>query len=380
MKPSPIGLAQLASICLSLLLAAAPLSAATRYAPIMPLAAQSLLLDITTAGERLVAVGERGHILYSDDRGDTWQQALVPTTQMLTSVHFIDPRHGWAAGHDGLILASDDAGEHWRIQRDGLAVQHQSNLELREAAHHRLEQLQQRLARVGEEDTEQIELELEEARLDLEDADLTLEEAVFTSPFMAVWLQDADRGWAAGAFGALVATEDGGQHWVNRAPALDNPDEFHLNAITGDGTGRVFIAGEGGVMFRSLNGGRSWQTLEPFYEGSWFGAVYNPVNGDLFLFGLRGNLYRSSDFGTSWQQIENDDNSTMAGGSASAEGHVVLAGGVGTVLFSTDGGGSFRRILLEDRLGLSAGVSIGDRLVLVGQGGVEVVEEPGHVR
>jgi photosystem II stability/assembly factor-like uncharacterized protein len=32
-------------------------------ASIMPLASQSLLLDIATAGSRLVAVGERGHIL-----------------------------------------------------------------------------------------------------------------------------------------------------------------------------------------------------------------------------------------------------------------------------------------------------------------------------
>jgi photosystem II stability/assembly factor-like uncharacterized protein len=380
MIPYKSGQVQLALICLSALLTAAPLSAATLYAPIMPLAAQSLLLDVAVAGERLVAVGERGHILYSDDRGDNWAQARVPTTQMLTSVHFIDPRHGWAAGHDGLILVSDDAGEHWRIQRDGLAVQHQTNLEQREAAHRKLENLEQRLARADEQEREQLELELEDARLDLEDAELTLEEPVFTSPFMAVWFQDADRGWAAGAFGTFVATEDGGQHWVNRAPELDNPDEFHLNTITGDGTGRVFVAGEGGVMFRSLNGGRSWQTLEPFYQGSWFGAVYNPGNGDLFLFGLRGNLYRSSDFGTSWEPIENNSNSTLAGGSANSEGDVVIAGGVGTVLLSTDGGRSFRRILMEDRLGLTAGVKTGERLVLVGQGGVEIAEDAGHVR
>ncbi len=92
--------------------------------------------------------------------------------------------------------------------------------------------------------------------MDLEDADLALEEAVFTSPLMDVWFQDVNRGWAVGAFGTLVATVDGGQHWVNREKELDNPDEFHLNAITGDGKGRVFIAGEGGVMFRSLDGGR----------------------------------------------------------------------------------------------------------------------------
>lgn len=375
MTSAPFGLFALASICLSVLLSAVPLAAATRYATIMPLADQSLLLDITTAGERLVAVGERGHVLYSDDQGRNWQQAQVPTTQMLTSVHFIDPQHGWAAGHDGLILASDDAGVHWRIQRDGLAVQHQTNLELREATHRRLEQLRGQYEAADEQTKMQIETDLEEARLELEDADLVLEEPVFTSPFMAVWFQDADRGWAAGAFGTLVATEDGGQHWVSRAQALDNPDEFHLNTITGDGTGRIFIAGEGGVMFRSLNSGRSWQTLEPFYEGSWFGAVYNPHTGELFLFGLRGNLYRSTDFGTTWEPISNDSSSTLAGGSVAADGQIVIAGGVGTVLFSSDGGQSFQRMLMADRLGLSAGVSLGKRLVLVGQGGVEVVED-----
>ena len=31
----------------------------------------SLLLDVARAGDRLVAVGERGHVLYSDDSGRT---------------------------------------------------------------------------------------------------------------------------------------------------------------------------------------------------------------------------------------------------------------------------------------------------------------------
>ncbi len=69
MNRIPAGLVTVTSICLSVLLTASPLAAATSYAPIMPLAPRSLLLDITVAGERLVAVGERGHILYSDDLG-----------------------------------------------------------------------------------------------------------------------------------------------------------------------------------------------------------------------------------------------------------------------------------------------------------------------
>jgi photosystem II stability/assembly factor-like uncharacterized protein len=349
--------------------------AAQETAPIMPLAAKSLLLDISAAGERLVLAGEHGIVLYSDDNGSNWQQATVPTTRMLTGIHFVDGRLGWAVGHDGLILVSDDSGANWRIQRDGLAVQHQTNLELRETAHRRVEELQQRLATAEEAAKVQLEVDLEDARMDLEDADLTLDEAVFTSPFMDVWFQDANRGWAAGAFGALVATEDGGQHWLSQQTKLDNPDEFHLKAITGDGKGRVFIVGEGGVMFRSMDSGRSWESLQPFYEGSWFGAVYNAQHDSLLIFGLRGNLYRSTDFGTSWKPVLIDNNNTLAGGNSSAEGGIVLVGGDGTILRSTDGGQTFQKNTMEDRLSLSSGIGHEGKLILVGQGGVKIGED-----
>ncbi len=52
------------------------------------LAVQSMMTGLTRAGERLIAVGQRGHILYSDDRGQHWQQAQVPVSSDLVAVHF----------------------------------------------------------------------------------------------------------------------------------------------------------------------------------------------------------------------------------------------------------------------------------------------------
>jgi photosystem II stability/assembly factor-like uncharacterized protein len=351
-----------------------------RPSPIVPQAARALLLDICTAGDRIVAAGEHGIILYSEDDGKNWQQASVPTRQMLTGIHFADARYGWAVGHDGLILFSDDGGVTWRIQRDGLAVQQQVNIELRELAHHKLAELERQLETADEEARPELELAFEDAQLDLEDADIALEEPVFTSAFMDVWFQDSERGWAIGAFGTFVGTTDGGQHWVDMTGSLDNPDEFHLNAITGDNKGRVFIAGEGGVMFRSMDGGRNWETLEPFYEGSWFGSAYQAKNDTLFIFGLRGNLYRSTDFGTTWEMIPNDSNTSLAGGSASAGGEVLAVGGVGTLLLSTDGGRSFQRTMMEDRLSLTSGLVRDGTLILVGHGGVKVSEVESRAR
>jgi photosystem II stability/assembly factor-like uncharacterized protein len=357
---------------LPLLVAVATHVQAQVYAPIMPLSARSLLLDICAAGDRLVAAGEYGNVLFSDDNGGTWRQARVPTTAMLTGIYFVDRLHGWTVGHDGLILASDDGGEQWRLQRDGLVLQHQVNLENREAAHRRVEEVQTRLETADETAKAQLATEFEEAQSVLESAEAALQEAEFTAPLLDVWFQDANLGWAVGAFGTLVATRDAGQHWVSEAQKLGNPEGFHLNTVTGDGKGRVFIAGEGGVMFRSLDSGQNWESLEPFYDGSWFGAVYDAQHDALLLFGLRGNLYRSTDFGTTWDEVPTGSDNTLAGGNASAHGEIVLVGAAGTVLTSTDGGQSFKRTLTENRLGLSSGIIHDGRVIVVGQGGVEV--------
>lgn len=363
------------AVALILLLAPLVQVFAQGSAPIMPRSPEALLLDIAKAGERLVVAGERGIILYSADNGSSWKQANVPSIQMLTGIHFVDGQLGWAVGHDGLILVSADGGGNWRIQRDGLSVQHQADLEMREKAHRNIRELEQALTTASDEIRPELELALEDAQLDLEDAELTLSEPVFTSPLMDVWFQNADRGWAVGAFGTIVATTDGGEHWVTQRQQLDNPDEFHLNTVIGDGEGRVFIAGEGGVMFRSLDSGRSWESLEPFYEGSWFGAVYSAQYDALLLFGLRGNIYRSTDFGATWEMVPNERHMTLAGGNASARGDIVLAGSVGTVLLSSDGGQTFRHIQMEDGLSLSSGMSHAERLILIGQGGVKTVQE-----
>ena len=82
-----------------------PNDAANKPAEIEPQAASSLFLDLAMAGSRIVAVGERGQVLLSDDQGATWRQAKsVPTRTMLTAVFFADREYGWAVGHDETIL------------------------------------------------------------------------------------------------------------------------------------------------------------------------------------------------------------------------------------------------------------------------------------
>ena len=84
-----------------------------------PLAARALINGLAQAAERLVAVGQRGHVLLSDDQGKSWRQAEVPSSSDLVAVAFATPTQGWAVGHDGIVLRSADAGASWTRVLDG---------------------------------------------------------------------------------------------------------------------------------------------------------------------------------------------------------------------------------------------------------------------
>jgi len=233
---------------------------ASRQAP------RSVLLGAAHAGARLVAVGERGIVLLSDDDGARWAQVPVPVSVTLTAVRFADDRNGWAVGHGGVILHTQDGGQRWVRQFDGLA-----------AAKAVLDDAQQRGAGVAE-----------ARRLVAEGAD---------KPFFDLHFFDARRGIVVGAYNLAFATEDAGQTWQPIGRHLDNPKALHLYAVRARGNS-VLIAGEQGLVLRSQDGGKSFKRIATPYTGSFFTAEL-PADGSLVLAGLRGNVWRSRD-GLAW--------------------------------------------------------------------------------
>ncbi|KAA0947874.1 hypothetical protein FQ186_11385 [Pseudomonas sp. ANT_H14] len=289
-------------------------------------AAKGLMIDVVHAGKRLVAVGDRGHILYSDDKGATWTQAKVPTRQLLTAVFFADDQHGWAVGHDAKILATTDAGATW---------------------------------------TQQFE-------------DLTRE-----APLLDVWFNDANHGFAVGAYGALIETTDGGKGWYDVSDRLDNEDQYHLNAIAFVKDAGLFIVGEQGSMFRSSDDGQTWEKLEGPYEGSLFGVIGTAQPQTLLAYGLRGNLFRSTDFGSTWEPVELQAargalEFGLSGATLLDDGSLVVVGNGGSVVVSHDDGLTFSVFNRPDRISLSAVTAAGNgNLILVGQGGVRAATATG---
>lgn len=230
--------------------------------PAMP-SAQALhavLLGVTRAGSRLVAVGERGTVLLSDDNGARWRQAAVPVSSSLVAVQFIDGQQGWAVGHGGVVLHSHDGGEHWQVQLDG----HQAAaLELTAAQQ---DGNPQRLGAAQ--------------RLVADGAD---------KPLLALNFSDARHGLVTGAYGLALYTDDGGATWASWAGRLPNPQGLHLYAVAQHGSD-LWVAGEQGLVVHSGDGGQHFERLTSPYDGSFFSLALLP-DGDLLLGGLRGHLF-----------------------------------------------------------------------------------------
>lgn len=367
-KRSPWGALVLLA-CVSVL-ALSAWSASTDYALIMPKARSSLLLDITAAGDRLVAVGERGHILYSGDAAQTWVQAKVPTSVMLTRVFFVSGSTGWAVGHDGNILLSTDSGVNWTLQRDGVSDQSLINEDRVARARGKISDLQQQLtSATPEQQDAQLEA-LDEAQSALETALDIMDEPVYAPPLMDIWFASEEQGWASGAFGSLLRTSNAGRSWDDWSYKLDNPEELHLNGIVGDTSGTLYLGSEWGIVFRSTTNGETWEAVETGFEGSFFGLVVNPVSGSVFAYGLLGNIYRSTDRGQTWQQLNAHTGSSLFGGASAADGTLVFVGVNGTAVLSRDDGDSFIALEQGSSRGLYGVTAMSDgHFIATGEGG-----------
>lgn len=337
-------------------------------------AAQSVILDIAKAGSRLVAVGEYGYILYSDDNGNTWQQAEVPVQVTLTAVHFPTRLKGWAVGHDAMILHTNDGGESWQVQLDG----HSTGEKLLVSAKAWLTELEQQLAEQRGVSDATLAAKLDAADMAVSEAELEIEKGP-SRPFLDVWFKNESEGFAVGAYGYFFVTRDGGNNWQDASPRIPNPEFLHLYALTPVTEEKLLLVGEFGLVLRSEDGGLSWSASDTGYDGTFFTALSSPAGESVFIAGLRGTAFHSGDHGTTWRRVTLPTNVTLIGGEINANNELVIAGLAGTVVSGNLNKASFSVAKREDRAALAAATRLGDGTVLVvGTAGIDKMEKGSH--
>jgi photosystem II stability/assembly factor-like uncharacterized protein len=303
-----------------------------------PLAAKTLLQSVAHAGPRLVAVGQRGHIVVSDDAGGTWKQSPSPVSSDLTSVFFADARAGWAVGHDGVILHSGDGGGTWQVQLTG-----------REACDTMVTALERAAAAPA--------LREEAARCRQQGPD---------KPFLDVWFSDARTGFAVGAYNLIFHTRDGGETWESWFDRSDNPRFLNLHAIRPAG-GSLYIAGEAGLLMRLDGATQRFVPVPVPYKGSFFGVA--DAQGCVVAFGLRGNVWGSDD-GHAWSHVDAGLAAAVVAATRMPGGRLVLADAGGRVAVSSGVGCGFARVELRPSVPV-AGIAAASasELVLAGPRG-----------
>lgn len=313
-----------AAVALALTVFAAPSARAeteagkepVEYSTPSALSSHDLLLAATMAGDRMIAVGQFGHVVYSDDGGKTWIQAkTVPTQVTLTSVYFVNDKLGFAGGHDSTVIRTEDGGDTWELSYHDIDAQ---------------------------------------------------------APLMTVYFTDANHGFAMGAFSFTIETKDGGKTWEQRELVAGSNGDSHLNKTFATNAGTVLVAAEFGKVFRSVDGGATFQDIETGYEGSFWGGMALK-DGSALVFGMRGNVYRTTDEGQSWTKVNSGTDKSVGGGWELDNGTIVLVGLQGYVGYSTDGGQNFTEVTRADRLGYVAVLPAADsKIAVFGEPGVKL--------
>ncbi|QDZ91037.1 hypothetical protein D0436_11490 [Shewanella decolorationis] len=264
------------------------------FSQIQPLAASSLVLDIAHAGQRLVAVGERGHVLVLKD---TWQQVSTPTSAQLTKVFFLNEKLGWAVGHDATILHTQDGGQTWSLQMQSTEIE---------------------------------------------------------KPFLDVLFLNEQDGMAIGAYGLFYRTHDGGKTWaeefheellaeedVSYLAELKNSDQAaylterasllpHFNRMIVLNDGRLLLVGELGLVAVSADKGKTFTRTGFDYDGSMFNAIQ--LQDAVYVMGLRGHVFKADLSLGQWDEIEIPVQSSINGALVNSDTSLYLVGNAGVVI------------------------------------------------
>ncbi len=263
-----------------------------------------ILLSVDVEDDTLIAVGENGVIIYSDDAGTTWTRGTSGVSVQLSDVVAISETKAVAVGNDGVILRSTDGGATWtQITSTGLTQSYDLN---------------------------------------------------------AVAMPSSSIGYAVGESGIGLKTTDGGVTWTEMTDLSDSTSQ-NLTNVMATSTTTLWVCGENGAIFKSTDGGSNWTGQSAWvYED--LTSIRFSGSSTGWAVGANRAFLKTSDGGTTWTQetISNlASEETIYDVSFSGDDGI-LTSSAGKLLETDDGGDSWtsvsasRSVVLRDIIRLSS--------------------------
>lgn len=306
------------------------------------------LVGVARAGGRLVAVGEHGVIIYSDDNGLSWTQAKVPVNADLNAVMFATASSGWAVGHYGVVLHSNDAGASWQVQLNGI----EANQLTASAATHAVA--------VNDPSVGTAHAEVRAQHFLAEGPD---------KPFLTLWAFDPRHVIVFGAYRLAMETTDGGETWADWSLHIADPLSQNIYGAAAVGE-KLFLTVETGLVFQSSDSGQSFVPAGQPATATLFGAV-GAGDGDVLVFGVAGQAFIGPQDGSTWRPLTIGHGANLTCGLMMPQEGLVVAGEDGTLYISHDHAASFTRLATSLPMAISGMAQAADgSLIVVGSGGV----------
>ncbi len=247
---------------------------------------------------------ETSLIAHTTDAGETWEQQDSGVIEPLRRVAFRGPLRGWIIGESGVVLRTTDGGAQWRM------------------------------APLATQDT-----------------------------YFDMHVPETGRMWIVGDFAAAYTSNDDGETWERRANGLLRAS---LRAVwfVDDDTG--WVATWDGRVFHTTDAGLNWSphALPQSAARAEITRLYFADSRHGLAIGDRRAVLRTADGGTTWEHVTQGSNErhTTTYGQVRASGDeplhsfmlydmafagrgIWLAGDMGAVLHSPDGGATWRHQL-----------------------------------
>lgn len=180
---------------------------------------------------------------------------------------------------------------------------------------------------------------------------------------LSVAFASAQVGVAVGDYGVMVRTEDGGQTWSKVALPTDlvlpediaeivEPGDVLLYDIHFVTPEQGWAVGEFGVIFTTVDGGKTWSSQKSGVETTLFGVHFtDPQHG--FATGIEEVLLRTADGGQNWEKVKVPGREGFVLGlyDVAIQGNIGwVIGDSGMLLRTTDGGNTWSQVELPIKL------------------------------